>query len=432
MSKELLDRYLESNKLLAEVEHLIPLASQTFSKSRTQYPPTISPLFAAKSLGCRTWDVDGNEYIDLVSSLAAVTLGYGNAEVNQAVVRQLQLGVTLTLPGLLEYEVASLIKELVPSAEKIRFAKTGSDATAGAVRLARAYTGKDHVLIFGYHGWQDWYIGTTSMNLGVPKVVSDLSHSLQVNDMDSFEALILAFPNQIAAVIIEPISAVTPSQEFLAHIRKRTSELDIVLIFDETVTGFRVAPGGAQELSGVIPDLTTFGKGIANGFPLSVLCGREDIMNMMDRVFFSGTFGGELLSLAAAKVVLNKVKSENLTSRLSQIGMGLNEAVCEVIRECDFQGLELRGHPTWQFLIWDETKFRDAKKTKTLFLQEMFFRGVLILGSHNVTLCHDIESIKKIQMTYHEVLSLIQEAEVRNSYDDILCVDPLEPLFRVR
>lgn len=432
MSQELLNRYLESNRLLAEVEHLIPLASQTFSKSRTQYPPTISPLFAAKSLGCRTWDVDGNEYIDLVSSLAAVTLGYGNAEVNQAVVRQLQLGVTLTLPGILEYEVASLIRELVPSAEKIRFAKTGSDATAGAVRLARAYTGKDHVLISGYHGWQDWYIGTTSMNLGVPKVVSDLSHSLQVNDLDSFEALLLDFPNQIAAVILEPISAVTPSQEFLSHIRKRTSELGIVLIFDETVTGFRVAPGGAQELIGITPDLTTFGKGIANGFPLSVLCGREDIMNMMDRVFFSGTFGGELLSLAAAKVVLNKVKSENVTSRLSQIGMTLNEAVCGVIREINFQGLELSGHPTWQFLIWEGTKFRDVKKTKTLFLQEMFFRGVLILGSHNVTLCHDSDSIKKIQMTYHEVLSLIQEVEVSNSYDDVLCVEPLEPLFRVR
>jgi len=432
VSKELLDRYLESNRLLAEVEQLIPLASQTFSKSRTQYPPTISPLFASKSLGCKTWDVDGNEYIDLVSSLAAVTLGYGDPEVNEAVVAQLELGVTLTLPGILEYEVASLIRELVPSAEKVRFAKTGSDATAGAIRLARAYTGKDHVLISGYHGWQDWFIGTTSMNLGVPDEVKKLSHSFQATDQDSFDHLLLKYSDKIAAVILEPISAVSPSQEFLTYIRKRTSELGIVLVFDETVTGFRIAPGGAQSVLGITPDLTTFGKGIANGFPLSVLCGRAEIMNMMDRVFFSGTFGGELLSLAAAKVVLNKVKSEDVTFRLSEIGTALNKAVSNVIRETQFQGLELRGHPSWQFLIWDERKFRSLQLTKTLFLQEMFSRGVLILGSHNVTLCHDAVAIEKIQRAYSEVLSLIQAVELTNSYDKVLRVAPLEPLFRVR
>jgi len=432
VSKELLDRYLESNRLLAEVEQLIPLASQTFSKSRTQYPPTISPLFASKSLGCKTWDVDGNEYIDLVSSLAAVTLGYGDPEVNEAVVAQLELGVTLTLPGILEYEVASLIRELVPSAEKVRFAKTGSDATAGAIRLARAYTGKDHVLISGYHGWQDWFIGTTSMNLGVPDEVKKLSHSFQASDQDSFDHLLLEFSDKIAAVILEPISAVSPSQEFITYIRKRTSELGIVLVFDETVNGFRIAPGGAQSVLGITPDLTTFGKGIANGFPLSVLCGRAEIMNMMDRVFFSGTFGGELLSLAAAKVVLNKVKSEDVTFRLSEIGTALNEAVSTVIRETQFQGLELRGHPSWQFLIWDERKFRSLQLTKTLFLQEMFSRGVLILGSHNVTLCHDAIAIEKIQRAYSEVLSLIQAVELTNSYDKVLRVAPLEPLFRVR
>jgi glutamate-1-semialdehyde 2,1-aminomutase len=419
VSKELLDRYLESNRLLAEVEQLIPLASQTFSKSRTQYPPTISPLFASKSLGCKTWDVDGNEYIDLVSSLAAVTLGYGDPEVNEAVVAQLELGVTLTLPGTLEYEVASLIRELVPSAE-------------GAIRLARAYTGKDHVLISGYHGWQDWFIGTTSMNLGVPDEVKKLSHSFQATDQDSFDHLLLKYSDKIAAVILEPISAVSPSQEFLTYIRKRTSELGIVLVFDETVTGFRIAPGGAQSVLGITPDLTTFGKGIANGFPLSVLCGRAEIMNMMDRVFFSGTFGGELLSLAAAKVVLNKVKSEDVTFRLSEIGTALNKAVSNVIRETQFQGLELRGHPSWQFLIWDERKFRSLQLTKTLFLQEMFSRGVLILGSHNVTLCHDAVAIEKIQRAYSEVLSLIQAVELTNSYDKVLRVAPLEPLFRVR
>jgi glutamate-1-semialdehyde 2,1-aminomutase len=431
-SQELLNRYLESNRLLAQVEELIPLASQTFSKSRTQYPPTISPLFVSHSLGCKTWDVDGNEYIDLVSSLAAVTLGYGDKDVNEAVKKQIDLGVTLTLPGLLEYEVAVLIRELVPSAEKIRFAKTGSDATAGAIRLARAFTSRDHILLGGYHGWQDWYIGSTSMNLGVPKSVSSLSHLFALNDFDALEILFNEFSNNIAAVILEPISAVSPTPEFLAYIRKRTLELGILLIFDETVTGFRVAPGGAQEYLGVIPDLTTFGKGIANGFPLSVLCGRADVMDLMDRVFFSGTFGGELLSLAAAKIVLTKIKDENVTKQLEINGLSLNLAVNEVISALNFDGLRLSGHPSWQFLIWNESKFKDLSKTKTLFLQEMFFRGILILGSHNVTLSHDEVSIKKIKHAYQEVLSLIQVVESSDAYEDHLLVEPLKPLFRVR
>ncbi len=431
-SQELFNRYLESNRLLGQVEKLIPLASQTFSKSRTQYPPLISPLFVTHSLGCKTWDVDGNEYIDLVSSLAAVTLGYGDKDVNAAVKRQIDLGVTLTLPGLLEFEVAELIRDLVPSAEKIRFAKTGSDATAGAIRLARAFTGRDHVLIGGYHGWQDWYIGSTSMNLGVPETVSRLSHSFILNDLDSLENLFGSFPNNIAALILEPISAVSPTPEFLDYARKRTLEMGIVLIFDETVTGFRVAPGGAQEYLGITPDLTTFGKGIANGFPLSVLCGRADIMALMDQVFFSGTFGGELLSLAAAKVVLTKIKNENVTKQLELKGLKLNSAVNEAILDVDFKGLELSGHPSWQFLIWDQSKFKDIFKAKTLFLQEMFFRGILILGSHNITLSHDEDSIEKIRRAYQEVLALIQKVEKDQSYAKNLLVEPLKPLFRVR
>ena len=418
--------------MLAQIENRIPLASQTFSKSRTQYPPKISPLFVSHSLGCKTWDIDGNEYIDLVSSLAAVTLGYGDLQVNRAVSEQLALGVTLSLPGLLEYEVAHLINELVPSAEKIRFGKTGSDATTGAIRLARAFTNREHILIGGYHGWHDWNIGITSMNSGVPKSVQRLSHSFILNDIDSFENLISKFKDDIAAVILEPISYFSPTIEFLSYLRVRTQELGIILIFDETVTGFRVAPGGAQEFLGVTPDLTTFGKGIANGFPLSVLCGREDLMNLMDQVFFSGTFGGELLSLAAAKVVLTKVRDENVTGILSKIGSQLNLALSKIITDLDFKGLSLSGHPSWQFLVWDDKEFKDLSKAKTLFMQEMFYQGVLILGSHNVTLAHNSEAIQKVTKSYANALEKLQRVESAQSYSENLFVEPLKPLFKVR
>lgn len=425
-------RYLNSTQMLAQVENRIPLASQTFSKSRTQYPPKISPLFVTHSLGCKTWDIDGNEYIDLVSSLAAVTLGHGDLQVNRAVSEQLALGVTLSLPSLLEYEVAQLINELVPSAEKIRFGKTGSDATTGAIRVARAFTNREHILIGGYHGWHDWNIGITSLNLGVPKSVQRLSHSFMLNDVNSFENLISQFKGDIAAVILEPISYFSPTNEFLSYLRVRTQELGIILVFDETVTGFRVAPGGAQEFLGVVPDLTTFGKGIANGFPLSVLCGRADLMNLMDQVFFSGTFGGELLSLAAAKVVLTKVRDENVTGALGKIGAQLNLAVSKTIADLNFKGLGLSGHPSWQFLVWDDKEFKDLSKAKTLFMQEMFFQGVLILGSHNVTLAHDSESIQMVAKSYAKALEKLQLVESAQSYSENLFVDPLKPLFKVR
>jgi glutamate-1-semialdehyde 2,1-aminomutase len=212
----------------------------------------------------------------------------------------------------------------------------------------------------------------------VPESVQKLSHPFVLNDIDAFEKLLTQFKGNVAAVILEPISYFSPTQEFLNYLRERTLELGIILIFDETVTGFRVAPGGAQEFLSIKPDLTTFGKGIANGFPLSVLCGRADIMNLMDRIFFSGTFGGELLSLAAAKVVLKKIRDESVTQTLAFIGERLNIAVNKVLHDLNFQGLTLSGHPSWQFLVWNEKDFKDLSKAKTLFMQEMFFEGVFL------------------------------------------------------
>jgi glutamate-1-semialdehyde 2,1-aminomutase len=431
-AKARFERYIESTRMLPEVEKVIPLASQTFSKSRTQYPPKISPLFMSKSLGYKSWDIDGNEYVDLVSSLAAVTLGYGDPEVNDAVIEQISKGVTLSLPGILEYEVATLICELIPSIEKVRFAKTGSDATAGAIRLARAFTNRDHVLIGGYHGWQDWYIGSTSMNLGVPQAVSELTHKFSINNIVEIENLLAEFNGKIAAIILEPISYESPTIEYMQYLRKRTSELGIVFIFDETVTGFRVAKNGAQGYLGITPDLTTFGKGIANGFPLSALGGRSEIMNLMDRIFFSGTFGGELLSLAAAKIVLTRVKGGNVIEKLEQNGINLNLKVNEVLNDLAFTGLNLSGHPSWQFLVWDENQFKNLSKVKTLFLQEMFFNGVLILGSHNVTTAHDSDSFNVISTAYRKTLELVKSAETNDSFEKYLLVEPLKPLFRVR
>ena len=427
-----MSRYSKSEDWLRRAERTIPLGSQTFSKSRTQYPVGISPLYIDKAQGCHVWDVDGNKYIDLVSSLASVTLGYNDRAVNYAVKKQLRKGVSFSLPGRLEAEVAELICELVPSAEMVRFGKNGTDATSAAVRLARAYTGKEHVAVCGYHGWQDWFIGSTTRNKGVPQSVSELTHTFKYNDLVSLQNLIEKQPN-IACVIMEPINASFPESGFLEGVRELTHKHGIVLIFDETITGFRLARGGAQELFKVTPDLSTFGKGIANGFPLSAVVGKSEIMMEMEEIFFSGTFGGELLSLAAAKVVCQKLKKEDICLILAEKGKNLKLEVEKLIeRNCLQEVLSLSGHPTWVFLNWTPTKDYSANELKTFFMQGMFQRGVLILNTHNVSLAFGKRESRLVIKAYSDTLQELAEAIVSGTLNERLLVEPLTPLFRVR
>ena len=426
-------QYINSEQHLRRAELTIPLGSQTFSKSKTQYPVGVSPLYATKAKGAEIWDLDGNRYVDLVSSLASVTFGYADREIESAVKKQLRNGVTLSLPGKIEAEVAELICELVPSADMVRYGKNGTDATSAAVRLARAYTGRDHVAVCGYHGWQDWYIGSTTRNRGVPKVVSDLTHSFTYNDIDSFKKLLDSYPNQLAAVIMEPMNSQWPVANFLEKIRELTRKLGIVLIFDETITGFRFAKGGAQELFNVTPDLSTFGKGMANGFPLSAVVGRKDIMMEMENIFFSGTFGGELLSLAAAKVVLKKHLLGNVTEELSRIGRRLSNGVNNVIDELKLgEILNLSGHDTWKFLNWKATEEVKVNELRTLFLQEMFRNKILIIATHNVSLSIGRKHTVRITEAYREALQKIATAVEKGTVAGLLQVEPLIPLFNVR
>jgi glutamate-1-semialdehyde 2,1-aminomutase len=426
-------RYRKSMAHLIRAEETIPLGSQTFSKSRTQYPVGISPLYIDRAKGASVWDVDGNEYIDLVNSLASVTLGYGDPDVDHAVRKQLEKGVSFSLPGILEAEVAELIVEMIPSAEMVRFGKNGSDATSAAIRLARAYTGRDHVAVCGYHGWQDWYIGSTARNKGVPESVSALTHKFIYNDVESLKSILEALPGKIAAIIMEPMTSEWPAPDFLEAVRGIASMAGAVLIFDETLTGFRYAKGGAQELFSVTPDLSTFGKGMANGFPISAVVGKREIMMEMEEIFFSATFGGELLSLAAAKVVLQKHASENVCQELVSIGENL---ASQVEKEVDLRGLSsvlsFSGHASWKFLHWTGSGKYDAAQLRTFFMQEMFSRGVLILGTHNVSLADTNRPVDKIMEAYSGTLQAIAEAIENGDLEARLHVKPLIPLFQVR
>jgi glutamate-1-semialdehyde 2,1-aminomutase len=425
-------RYRNSEEQLERARKTIPLGAQTFSKSVTQYPLGVSPYFAERGKGSRLWDVDGNEYIDFINALASVTLGYCDPDVEAAVREQLGKGTIFSLSHRLESEVAEMICQLVPSAEMARFGKNGSDATAGAIRVARAFTGRDHVLACGYHGWQDWYIGATPRNKGVPKATSDLTHVVPYNDISALERQFDALPGQVAAVIMEPMNTQTPKPGYLEAVRELTERAGTVLVFDETITGFRFATGGAQELFGITPDLTTLGKGVANGYPLSVVCGRRDLMMEMEEVFFSFTMGGETLSLAAALATMKKVVAEPVIATMRERGERVLAGVNERLMRHDADFLSLSGHPSWSFLNFTDAPGATSWEIKTLWLQELFERGILSLGNHVMSYAHTNEDVDRLLEVYDEVLPFVVTAVRNGAVRQYLRCDPLVPLFRLR
>ncbi|MBU0764059.1 MAG: aminotransferase class III-fold pyridoxal phosphate-dependent enzyme [Bacteroidetes bacterium] len=428
-----LKSYDFSQQLLERVQKTIPLGSQTFSKSKTQYPWGVSPYFITKGRGSKVWDVDGNEYLDFISSLASVTLGYNDPDVTAAVRAQLEDGVIFSLPHPIEMQVAEKIVEMVPCAEMVRFGKNGSDATSGAVRLARAYTKRDHVAACGYHGWQDWYIGSTTRNLGVPKSTQELTHKFAYNDIDSLNKIFADYKDQVAAVIMEPMNSVEPVNGFLEKTKELSHKNGAVFIFDETITGFRYANGGAQEYFGVIPDLATFGKGLANGYPVSAIAGRADIMRLMEEIFFSFTFGGETLSLAAALATMTKLQKEPVVETIWKQGGKVVDGVNDLIRRHGLKDLlSTGGKPCWSFLLFKDTDVYSQWEIKTLFLQEVFARGILTLGTHNISYSHSDTDIENLLKAYDEIFQIIMNVLSDRNLPEILRAKPLVPLFKVR
>jgi len=420
-SEQLLDRALKS----------IPLASQTFSKSLTQYPKGVSPFFIERGRGAKVWDVDGNEYIDFVNSLAAVTLGYCDKDIDEAVQEQMKSGVTFSLPHKLEMEVAEKLIEIIPCAEKVRFAKNGTDATSAAIRISRAYTGKEHIAVCGYHGWKDWYIGSTARDLGVPQSVKELTHKFEYNNIETLEQIFQE--NELACVIMEPMNIEYPKNGFLKDVKELAQKNNALFIFDETITGFRYSLGGAQELFGVMPDLATFGKGMTNGYPLSAVVGSNEVMQKVEDIFFSGTFGGETLSLAAASKLIDKYKREQVIEHFFEVGSYLLAQLNQLINNKGLGAIFwTSGHPSWSFLHIKEQGKYNAYEIKTFFLQEMFKRGILTLGSHNISFSHTKEIVDQLLDVYTEVLPMVKENIKNQTLLENIQGDILKPLFLVR
>lgn len=420
-----------SNKLLERALETIPLGSQTFSKSYIQHPLNHAPLFLTHGMGAKVWDVDGNEYVDLVNGLLPVILGYNDIDVNNAIQTQLQKGVSFSLATELESELAELLCSIIPSAEKVRFAKNGTDVTSAAVRIARAYTGRDKIIVCGYHGWQDWYIGTTTRNKGVPKAVSDLSISVPYNDLDRIESLLKT--EEYAGVIMEPCNISAPHPGYLENIKKLCEKFNSLLIFDEIVTGFRMAMGGAQEYFGITPHLSCFGKAMGNGMPISAIVGQNHIMKEMDEIFFSGTFGGESLSLAAAIATIKKMKSQRVIDYIWEKGKNLSEDVRGLIRDFDLDTfIDLKGFAPWSVLTFSDSSHISQYLVKTFFQKEMIKNGVLILGSNNISFSHTDAEIDKIKKAYKSTLKKIKQLTISENPQQFAKCEVITPLFKVR
>ena len=393
----------------------------------------VSPFYASKAQGSKLYDKDGNEYIDFINALGSITLGYNDPDVMEAVKKQLELGTIFSLPHEIEFLVAEKMTEIIPCCEMVRFGKNGSDATAGAVRVSRAYTKKDHVAVCGYHGWQDWYIGSTPRNLGVPKAVQDLTHPFKYNDIDSLHQIFKDYPDQVACVIMEPMNITEPEKNFLGEVRDLAHKNGALFIIDEMVTGFRYANGGAQEYFGITPDLATFGKGLANGYPISAVVGKAEIMNLFEEIFYSFTFGGETLSLAASLATMNKYQTEPVIETMQINGKRIIKELNGIINEYKLNDVfTVSGHSCWSFLNINNYENYTNWQIKTLFLQEMFSRGILTLGTHNLSYAHTEEDITKLLQSYNSVFAIIKDSINNKSLEKNLRCKPLEPLFKLR
>ena len=431
--------FSRSFELNSRLHQLIPAGSHTYSKGEDQFPWR-GPKVIARASGAYCWDVDGNRYVDWAMGNRVVILGHAYPAVNNAVVQAIAGGLNFTRPGLLELELAEFLLDFLPNAEMVKFGKNGSDVTTAAVKLARAATGRKYLAVCADHPFfsiNDWFIGSTTMNAGVPEEVSRLTLPFRYNDLASLQNLFDQYPNQIAAIILEPVKNEEPKPGYLQSLRELATREGAVLIVDEMISGIRVDLRGAQQRWGVRPDLTTFGKAIANGFSFSLLAGRRDIMELgglkhdKRRVFLlSQTHSSETTGLAACRATLEECLRLDTTSHVWRLGAelvngfrtrALSEGVTDYVRiigfDCNPQ--ILCTHPSGAY--WPEL-------TAT-FQEEVISHGILIPWI-SITQSHGPEELSvtldALQQGMRKVRRVVNEGSVIDSFEG----EAPRPVFR--
>lgn len=425
--------FAKSTAMLERALMRIPTGSQTFSKSHIQYPRGCSPLFVTHGKGGRIWDVDGNEYVDYVCGLLPVLLGYNDPDVDAAIRDQLACGISFSLGTELEIVVAEKLARIIPCAQMVRFGKNGSDATTAAVRIARAATGRDRIVTVGYHGWQDWYVGATTRARGVPQCVRDLTHRIAYGETAAFYDVLKKYPGEVAGVMMEPMNVTEPPAGYLAEMKELAHTHGALFMFDEVITGFRYALGGAQELFGVTPDIAAFGKGLGNGMPISAVVGYEEHMRLFEEVFYSGTFGGEALSLAAANAVIDKLEREPVIEHIWRFGAALASTVeCLIVRNGLGGVLGLLGKPCWKIFDVGDHPSASKAEIRTCLITLGFREGLLMQGSHNICYAHDDADLGASIAAYGRILGEMGELLRSGKLREALPCPPVHPVFSVR
>ncbi len=396
----------KGQKLYLKAKEIIPGGTQLLSKRPEMFLPDLWPAYYSRAKGCEVWDLDGNRFIDMsYMGVGSCILGYADNDVDDAVKDAVDKGSMSTLNVPEEVELARLLIKIHPWAKMARFSRTGGEAMAIAVRIARAKTHKDLVLFCGYHGWHDWYLSANlSSNraldghllpglnpAGVPRKLRGTALPFKYNDTDGFLNLIKRYRGKIGAVVLESIRDQFPKKEFFAAIRKVTKELKIVLIVDEITAGFRLNNGGAHLLFGLTPDIAVFAKGMSNGFPMAAIIGKKEVMNAAQNTFVSSTYWTDRIGPAAALATLKKIMKINLPQHLDSIGkkvqVGWNDAAARYGVPIEVGGIHPLGHFSF--------KYREPWVLKTLFTQLMLDKGVLATTAFYASFAHKDRDVKE-------------------------------------
>ena len=434
-------RRFDVSRSLAERFHAaIPGGAHTYAKGDDQFPEGQAPIIV-RGRGCRVWDVDGNEFIEYGSGLRAVTLGHAHERVNAAVSREIQNGVNFTRPSILELQCAEEFLACVTGAEMVKFAKNGSDVTTAAVKLARAATGRDLVAICGDHPFlstDDWFIGSTPMNAGIPASTRALTVKFRYNDLASVDQLFADHAGQIACVILEAENVTPPCDGFLEGLHARCRREGALFVIDEIITGFRWHLGGAQAFHSVVPDLSTFGKALGNGFSVSALAGRRDVMERGgirhggERVFLlSTTHGAESHGLAAAREVIRIYREEQVVDMLWRQGHRLAEGVRAIVSELGLEGyFGVVGRECNLVYVTRDQEKRPSQGFRTLFLRELLRLGVLA-PSFVVSAAHTDSDINETIECVGQALVVYKRA-LDAGIESCLLGRAVQPVFRSR
>jgi glutamate-1-semialdehyde 2,1-aminomutase len=422
---------------------LIPGGTQLISRRPTKYACGASPVYAANASGARFWDIDGHEYIDWVSGIGAIILGYCDPVVDAAVCDQIGRGINFSINHELEIELAEELVRTLPCAEMVRYAKCGGEACAVAVRIARGATGRDKILFCGYHGWHDWYLAANldaeaNLNshlfpgiepIGVPRGLAGTAIPFPYGDIGALGELLDRHRGETAAVIMEPLRSEMPPPGYLESVAKLARDHGAVLIFDEVSSGLRFGMEGAQGFVGVTPDMAVFAKSISNGYPMGVVVGRRGVMEQASRMFISSTYWSDAIGLTAALTTIRELRRRNVAPQLQRFGTKLKASVDQAAQDAGF-GAACTGLPIHPHIAFPADDAATKNLMSTLYIQEMAKRGCHGYASFYLNAAQGDAEIEQTAVAAHETFGILREGAERGTLASLLECELQQDAFR--